>query len=94
MYESGQGWANPWHVFLRAPSRSGRGRLATVDVVVCFDCGRIVFSSQFPYFEPTRPAASTRPPCLIYLSTSNAAIFCLLGKKPLHTGMYSMAVFH
>ena len=28
-------------------------------------------------FERTRPATSMRPPCLIYLSTSNEAVFCL-----------------
>ena len=32
--------------------------------VVCFGCGGISF------FERTLPAASMRPPCLIYLSTS------------------------
>ena len=32
---------------------------------------------HFFFFEGTRPAASMRPPCLIYLSTSNEAVFCL-----------------
>ena len=63
--------------------------------------GRADFSVFFPFsifvfFEHTRPAASMRPPCLIYLSTSNEArrwseatdsVFCLLAKKPLHTGV-------
>ena len=48
------------------------------------------------FFERTRPAASIRPPCLIYLSTSNEArprersargLFLPIGKKPLHTGV-------
>ena len=38
------------------------------------------------FFERIRPAASMRPACLIYFSTSNA-IFCLQTKKPLHTGV-------
>ena len=36
---------------------------------------------RFYFFERTRPSASTRPPCLMYLSTSNEAVFCLSGKK-------------
>ena len=35
------------------------------------------FFFRFPYFERTRPTASTRQPCLMYLSTSNEAVFCL-----------------
>ena len=31
---------------------------------------RLFFSSAFFFFERTRPAASVRPPCLIYLFTS------------------------
>ena len=31
------------------------------------------FFFDFFFFERTRPAASMRPPCLIYLSTSNEA---------------------
>ena len=42
---------------------------------------------RFFFFERTRPAASMRPPCLIYLSTSNEAVFCLQAQKPLHTGV-------
>ena len=41
----------------------------------------------FFFFERTRPAASMRPPCLIYLSTCNEAVFCLQTKKLLHTGV-------
>ena len=37
---------------------------------------RDIFSTFF-FFERKRPAASIRPPCLIYLSTSNEAVFCL-----------------
>ena len=33
---------------------------------------RVFFS-----FERTRPAASMRPPCLIYLFTSNEAVICV-----------------
>ena len=33
------------------------------------------------FLRRTKPAASTRPPCLIYLSTSNEAVICLEGKK-------------
>ena len=35
-----------------------------------------VFFSDF-FFERTLPVASMRPPCLIYLSTSNENVFCL-----------------
>ena len=33
------------------------------------------------FFERTRPAASMRPPCLLYLSTSNEAVFCFKANK-------------
>ena len=36
---------------------------------------RVLF--RFFFLERTRPAASMRPPFLIYLSTSNEAVFCL-----------------
>ena len=48
----------------------GFGRRAVVDFVVCFGRGGISFFSRFFFFERTRPAASMRPPYLIYLSTS------------------------
>ena len=32
-------WANAWDVFLRKPSRGGRGRRVVVDFVVCFGWG-------------------------------------------------------
>ena len=49
---------------------------------------RVLFSFNFPFFfDRTRPAASMRPPCLIYLSTSNEAFFCLYAKNPLQTGV-------
>ena len=81
-------------MFRRAPSRVGRGRRAAVDFVVCFGWGGIF--RVFFFFERTRPAVSMRPPCLIYLSTSNKARprersdrghFCRQAKKPLHTGV-------
>ena len=70
---SGQVWANAWDAFRRMPSRGGRGRRAAVDLLVCVECGGIFSGCFFPFFlfERTRPAASMRPPCLIYLSTSN-----------------------
>ena len=57
-------------MFRRAPSRVGRGCRAAVAFVVCFGWGGFfrVFSDFF-FFERTRPAASMRPSCLIYLST-------------------------
>ena len=39
------------------------------------------------YFERTRPAASMRPPCLMYLSTSNEAVFALKAKTFPHNGV-------
>ena len=49
------------------------------------------------FFERTRPAVSMRPPCLIYLSTSNEArpkersdrgcFFAYRAKNPFHTGV-------
>ena len=59
-----------------APSRGGRGRRAAVAFVVYFGRGgffRVSFFSVSFFFERTRPAASMRPPCLIYLSTGNEA---------------------
>ena len=57
----------------RAPSR-GRGRRAAVDIVACFGWDGFFRVFLFIYFfiERTRPAASMRPPCLIYLYTSNS----------------------
>ena len=58
----------------RAPSRGGRGHRAAVAFAVCSDGAHFfLFSFFFRYFffsERARPAASTRPPCLIYLSNS------------------------
>ena len=64
--------ANAGDVFRRTPSRGGRGRRA--GFVVCFGCGGILFFFRFFFFERTRPAASMRPLCLIYLYTSNEAM--------------------
>ena len=58
--------------FVPRPSRGGRGLRAAVDIVVCFGWGVffcvIFLFDYFFVFERTRPAASMRPPCLIYLS--------------------------
>ena len=83
-----QVWVNAWDVFRRTPSRDSRGRRGAVDFLVCFECGGIScdFFSFF-CFERTRPAASTKPPCLIYIYISNEAVFCFEAKKPLHTGV-------
>ena len=56
----------------------------------------VIFFFVFFFFERPRPAASMRPPCLIYLSTSNEVRprersdqgrLLPVGKKPLHTGV-------
>ena len=65
-------WANAWDVFNCTPSRGGRGRRAAVDFVVCFGCGEILFFFRVVFFERTRPDASVKPPCLIYLFTSTS----------------------
>ena len=53
-----------------------------------------VFFSFFFFFERTRIAASMRPPCLISLSTSNEAVFCLSGKKvSSYQGAYRVPLF-
>ena len=56
-------------------SRRGRGGRDAVDFVVFIRFGGIffVFFVRFfsSSFERTRPAASMRPPCLIYLSISS-----------------------
>ena len=44
--------------------------------------GLFVFFRMFFFFERTRPAATMRPPCLIYVSTSmlkTVAVFCQRG---------------
>ena len=68
-------WAKAWDVFHRTPSRGGRGRRAAVDSF----CGvfwvrrdyLFLLFFRFFYFERTRPTASMKTPCLIYLSASN-----------------------
>ena len=79
--------ANAWDVFRRAPSRGGRGCRAAVHVVVCFACDGIsrVFCFVF-FFKRTRPVASMRPPCVIYLSSSNEAVYLPISKKASHAG--------
>ena len=79
IYGSGRVRANAWDVFRLAPSRVGRGRLAAVAFVVCVGWGGFfpVFRFSFFFFERTRSAASARSSCLIQLSTSNEAVFCL-----------------
>ena len=52
---------------------------AAVDIVVCFGWGGffcVIYVDDFFFFERTRPAASMRPPCRIYLSTSTEVCFC------------------
>ena len=65
-------WAIEWDVFHCTPSRSGRGRRAAVDLVVCFGWGgyfSFLFFVFFSYFfERTRPAASMRPPLVLFTS--------------------------
>ena len=91
----------------RTPSRVGRGRRAVVDFVVCFGCGeffRGVGESLFFFFQHTRPAASMRRPCLIYLSSSNEARprersdrgrFFPIGKKASsYWGAYRVTLFN
>ena len=76
IYGSGRVWANAWDVFRRAPSRCGRGRRAALDIMVCFGRGgfcSFFFFLDFSFFERTRPTASMRQPCLIYISTSNGS---------------------
>ena len=62
--------ANAWDVFRRTPSQRDRGRRAAVDFVVCSGYGGISCFFVVFFFEHTRPAASMRPPCLMYLSTT------------------------
>ena len=69
-------WATERYVLHCTPSRGGRGRRAAVDIFrgVFFSClVGFRFFFRFLYFERTRPTASTRQPCLMYLSTSNEA---------------------
>ena len=76
IYGSGRVRVNAWDVVFRAPSRGGRGRRAAVAFALCFGWGglfRDYYFSDFFFSERTRPAASMRPPCLIYLSASNEA---------------------
>ena len=49
-----------------------------------FRVRRISFFFVF-FFERTRPAASMRPPCLIYFSTSNTGLKCEGGQLWDHT---------
>ena len=73
IYGSGRARVNAWDVVFRAPSRGGRGRRAAVAFALCFGWGglfRDYYFSDFFFSERTRPAASMRPHCLIYLSTS------------------------
>ena len=93
IYGSVRVWANAWDVVSRTPSRGGRGRRAPMGFVVCVlgAAGFRFFLFLFFFFERPRPAASMRPPCLIYFSTSNEGakrprpLFAYRAKKPLHT---------
>ena len=50
-------------------------------VLVGADSVVISFFVFFFFFERTRPAASMRPPCLIYLSTSNINSSILIRRR-------------
>ena len=71
IYGIGQVWANAWDAFRRALSRVVA--VAGLMWVSCCVFGGADFFVLFFFpdffFERTRPAASMRPPCLIYLST-------------------------
>ena len=98
IYESGRVWANAGDVFLRQPSRGGRGRRAAVDIFccvlfsVCLDF--VFFFFRFFFFQLTRLAASMRPPltsCTPQLvvrqsrgSEATESAFILQAKKPPH----------
>ena len=85
-------------MFNRTPSGSGPGRRAAMKCRCVFWVGRL-FSSLFSilfFFERTRSAASMRPPCLFYPSTStktrpkerrNRGCFFPIGKKHLVSGV-------
>ena len=49
---------------------------------------------RFLYFERTQPTASTRQPCLMYLSTSNEAVFCLYAKNLFIPGCVQGAIIN
>ena len=77
IYGSGRIWADAWDMVCPSPSRGGSGRPAAVDFVVCFGCGGISFFFSCFFSSNAHdqaPAASMRPPCLIYLSTSVCSI--------------------
>ena len=62
------------HILLLIDKPSVPARRAAVDFMVCFGWGgffRVFFFAILFFFERTRPAASTRPPCLIHISTSS-----------------------
>ena len=48
----------------------------------------------FLHFERTQPTASTRQPCLMYLSTSNEAVFCLYAKNLFIPGCVQGAIIN
>ena len=75
IYESGRVWANAWDVFRRTPPRGGRGRRSCCGFRGVFWVRRDFVFFRFFFFERARPAASMRPPCLIYLSASSKGIF-------------------
>ena len=86
-------WAEAWDVFCCTLSRGGRGRQAAVDFVVRFGCGGISFFYYVLFCrERTRPAASMRPPCLIYLSNSKDAVFAYRQKTFLVPGCVQCAI--
>ena len=88
IYGSGRAWAKAWDVFHHRPSRGGPGRRAAVDFVVCFRWVGISFFCRLFFFERTRPAASMRPSCLIYLSASSGTLQHLCRKSSSAGPMY------
>ena len=59
--------------------------------------GAARFRIFFPIFffkDRTRPVASIRPPCLIYLSTSNEVVCALRAKASSYWGAYKVPLFH
>ena len=58
-------------------------RLERLEVVAVAQLVWISFSFSFFYLERTRPAASKRPPCLIYVYTRNEAVFFPVRQKRL-----------
>ena len=95
IYGSGRVWANVGRVLSRAVSRWSRspGCCGCCGFRCVFGVGRFFRSFSFSFlffFERTRPAASMRPPWLIYLSASNYATLSRNTIMPLWFKCYSV----